>query len=75
MRCDPQYIIRKIFLTHLLEIWISIKVVENKSYTAQHKMQNYKATASLAASNTKGNKLKDIHPNDTNLSNVSWTGS
>jgi hypothetical protein len=32
--------------------------------------QASKGITSLAASNTNGNKLKDIHPTDTNLSKV-----
>jgi hypothetical protein len=36
--------------------------------------QANKAITSVAASNTKGNKLKDIHPDDRDLSMVPWTG-
>jgi hypothetical protein len=35
--------------------------------------QANKAITSVAASNTKGNKLKDIHPDDRDLSMVPWT--
>jgi len=36
-------------------------------------MQANKAITSVAASNTKGNKLKDFHPDDRDLSTVPWT--
>jgi len=51
-----------------------MKMTGNKPYIIHTKCritrQERKAIRSLAASNSKGNKLKDIYPTDTNLSMV-----